>query len=336
MNLRERISAFASLGNFLQNIPAEEQDRYIRLAQSRNGWSTPANIRFSINVWANLLQEQGLKEWVKAYEIPDEQPHPKQVGLVMAGNIPLQGFHDLLCVLISGHRLSVKLSASDPLPQLLTQRLLEIEPRFASFVAFREQLKGMDAYIASGSESTIRNFEYYLRNKAHILRKNRNSCAVLSGNETTEDLKFLGRDMLQYWGLSSRNVGKLFVPRDYYFPPLFEAIEPWSDLQNYHKWVNNYDYYKSILLVNGDPHLDTGFLLFKEQEALASPVSVIYYQHYKDAAELEQLIEQHSGMLEIIVGSKDVPSTTGFGQAHRPGLGEYTDGVDTLYFLLNL
>jgi hypothetical protein len=336
MKLADRIQAFVSLGTYLQELTAEETDRLSRQAQGRNGWFTPSNVRFALKAWANLLQAQNIHTWLSAYTIPDKQESPKHVGLVMAGNIPLVGFHDLMCVLISGHHLHAKPSSSDPLPELLTKKLLEIEPRFAPFVDFREQLKGMDVYIATGSDNTFRYFEYYFRNTPSIIRKNRSSCAVLTGRESEDELKALGRDMLQYWGLGCRSVNKLFVPEGYDFPQLFRSLEVWSDVQNHHKWSNNYDYYKSIFLVNGEQHLDTGFLLFKEAEALASPVSVIYYQYYKDVQEAAQLIEEHREKLQCIVGEENTPATTAFGQAQRPQLWDYADGIDTLSFLLKL
>ena len=307
-----------------------------RRAQSKNGWFTPANVRFALRAWGEQLEEENLRQWLSAYQLPDAPAVPKNVGVVMAGNIPLVGFHDMLCVLLSGHTVHAKPSSSDVLPQLVAQKLLELEPRFADQLHFSEMLKGMDAYIATGSDNTARYFEYYFREKAHIIRKNRSSCAVLSGNESEEELKALGRDMLQYWGLGCRSVSKLYVPEGYEFRSFFEALEDWSDVQHHHKWVNNYDYNKSIYLVNGEKHLDNGFLLLKESEALGSPVSVIYYQRYSSLQELEQQLEQHSGRIQCIVGPEELPADTRFGQAQRPSLWEYADGLDTLSFLQNL
>ncbi|AHM63456.1 NAD-dependent aldehyde dehydrogenase [Flammeovirgaceae bacterium 311] len=336
MKLAARIKAFVALGSYLREIPADELDRLCRQAQNRNGWFIPSNVRFALKSWANLLQAQNIDTWLSAYTIPDEQDTPMHVGLVMAGNIPLVGFHDLLSVLISGHHLHAKPSSSDPLPELITKKLLEIEPGFADYIDFQERLTGMDAYIATGSDNTYRYFEYYFRNTPSIIRKNRSSCAVLTGHETADELKALGRDMLEYWGLGCRSVNKLFVPEGYDFPLLFRSLESWADVQNHHKWINNYDYYKSIFLVNGEEHLDTGFLLFKEAEALASPVAVVYYQYYKDAQQATQLIEEHSEKLQVVVGREDTPGSTAFGQAQRPQLWDYADGIDTLAFLLKL
>lgn len=336
MILAERIQAFVSLGTYLHQLSAEEAERLSLIARGRNGWFTPSNVRFALNAWAGLLREENLQKWLQAYAIPDEQLDPKRVGVVMAGNIPLVGFHDLVCVLLSGHLFYGKQSSSDPLPQLLAQKLLELEPRFENALTFQEMLKDMDAYIATGSDNTARYFEYYFRNKAHLIRKNRSSCAVLTGHESEAELKSLGRDMLQYWGLGCRSVSKLFVPKGYQFPPLFEALESWTDVQNHHKWVNNYDYHKSILLVNGDPHLDTGFLLFQESEAIASPVSVIYYQYYQELDELKKLLETYQSKLQCVVGQANTPASVPFGQAQRPQLWDYADGIDTMKFLLSL
>ncbi len=336
MTLADRIQAFVKMGTYLHQLADEEVERYSLLAQSRNAWFTLPNVRFALQAWAKLLQEDNLNKWLAAYSVPDTQALPKKVGVVMAGNIPLVGFHDLLCVLLSGHQLYAKTSSSDPLPELLAKKLLEIEPRFGDALFFQEMLKGMNAYIATGSDNTSRYFEYYFRDKAHLIRKSRSSCAMLTGQETEAELKSLGRDMLQYWGLGCRSVSKLYVPEQYNFTPLFEALESWADVQNHHKWTNNYDYRKSILLINGQQHFDTGFLLFKEDIGLSSPVTLIHYQHYKDAQELEQLIEQHTGRIQCIVGSAALPTTTTFGQAQRPALWDYADGIDTLSFLLNL
>ena len=332
----DRINAFVALGQYLQNLSPDDVERLSRIAHSKNAWFTPSNVRFALKTWGDLLQEPSLKQWLSQYPIPEEQPVPKKVGLVMPGNIPLEGYHDILCALMSGHQLHVKLNASDILPQAISQKLLEIEPRFSDYLIFSELLKGMDAYIATANESSAQSLENYFRHKPHLVRRKRSSCAVLSGKETEDELKGLGRDMLQYWGLGRRSVRKLFVPKGYNFKTFFEAIEPWADVQNHHRWNNNYDYYKSIFLVNAVPHLDNGFLLLKEDADLESPVTVMHYQQYGDVSELEQLIEQHTGQLQCIVGQGDLPATTSFGQAQRPRLWDYNNGIDTLSFLLNL
>lgn len=336
MMLADRISAFAALGNYLKQLSAEELDRFSRMAQSRNGWFTPANVRVSLQYWSNQLQQDNLEQWLSHYTVPAEQHEQKLIGLVLPGTTPLEGFHDLLSVLMSGHLLQVKPHATDLLPHLLVQELIRIAPGFSKQLQFSEQLKGMDAYIATGDEGAVRTYRTYFKSKPHLIRQTRRSCALLSGRESEDELKALGRDMLQFWGMGSRSVGKLFVPKGYQFPLLFNSLEVWADVQNHHKWINNYDYHKSILLVNGEPHLDTGFLLFREAALLHAPPSVMYYQYYQNREELESLLAQHSGQLEFVVGPADLPANTAFGQAHRPLLWQYPNGVDTLHFLLNL
>jgi hypothetical protein len=336
MSLQERINAFIALGKYLSQLPADELEHLARRAQNKNGWFTLPNIRFALKSWGEQLQAENLERWLAAYPLPDAPAQPKKVGVVMAGNIPLVGFHDLLCVLLSGHVLYAKPSSGDPLPEFIAQQLLALEPRFAGQLQFSEMLKDMDAYIATGSDNTARYFEYYFRNKPHLIRKNRSSCALLTGRETDEQLKGLGRDMLQYWGLGCRSVSKLYVPQGYAFPRLFESLESWADVQDHHKWVNNYDYHKSIYLVNGDAHLDNGFLLLRESEGLGSPVSVVFYEYYGDEQALEAKLMEQKDRLQCIVGPAELPADTPFGQAQRPALWDYADGIDTLSFLINL
>ncbi|EMR03652.1 hypothetical protein [Cesiribacter andamanensis] len=294
------------------------------------------NVRHELTYWGEQLEEERLRDWLSAYPLPDAPADPKKVGVVLAGDTPLQGFHDLLCVLISGHSLHAKLQEEDILTRLLANKLLELEPRFANQLHFSEMLKGMDAYIASSSKTNAALYAHYFSKKPHLLRKSQSSCALLSGKESPEQLKRLGRDMLQHWGLGSRSVKKLYVPEGYAFTPFFEALESWADVQHHHKWVNNYDYHKSIYLVNGEPHLDNGFLLLRESAEIASPVSVVFYEYYSSLPELEALLARQQGRLQCIVGSDDLPANTPFGQAHRPSLGAYADGLDTLQFLLTL
>jgi hypothetical protein len=243
----------------------------------------------------------------------------------MAGNIPLVGFHDLLCVLISGHRLSAKLSSQDSvLMRYVVEKLVAIEPRFKDYISFVERMNDADAVIATGSDNTARYFEYYFRNIPHIIRKNRSSCAILRGTETNEQLIALGKDVFSYFGLGCRNVSKLFVPKDYDFKRLLDLWQPYHDVFNHHKYVNNYDYNKSILLVNRTPHLDNGFVLITENKALVSPISVVYYEVGEP--------DPSSDKIQCVVSAEHVP----FGKTQEPELTDYADRVDTLKFLTAL
>jgi hypothetical protein len=179
--------------------------------------------------------------------------------------------------------------------------------------------------IATGSDNTARYFEYYFRTKPHIIRKNRSSIAVLTGNETDDQLIALGKDVFSYFGLGCRNVSKLVVPEGYDFTRPLRLWEVYHDVSNHHKYVNNYDYNKSILLINGTHHFDNGFALLTPNEALVSPISVLYYATSADLA---------SDKIQCIVGSgaNYIP----FGTTQEPTLTDYADNVDTLKFLTGL
>lgn len=280
-----------------------------------------------------FLKEQTLLAWTALYNLPEA---PRKVALVMAGNIPLVGFHDLLSVLISGHTAMVKLSSKDTyLPRLLATTLIEIEPRFDDHIIFADRLKEFDAVIATGSDNSSRYFDYYFGKYPNIIRKNRTSIAILNGTETTAELKALGIDIFSYFGLGCRNVSKLFVPEDYSFDPFFQSLEGYHDIIHQHKYCNNYDYQKSILLVNSIPFLDNGFMLLNEDQRLVSPISTIYYERYRDHEDLLTKVELSRDKIQCIVG-KTAPATIPFGQAQYPAVNDYADNIDTLQFLCTL
>jgi hypothetical protein len=260
------------------------------------------------------------------------------VGVIMAGNIPMVGFHDFLSVLISGHILYAKLSSDDTfLIKMLAERLLKLETRFEKNILFMDLLKEADAVIATGSDNTARYFEYYFSKKPHIIRKNRTSLGILTGNETTADFLALGEDIFRYYGLGCRNVSKLMVPDNYSFDEFFKAIESYSYMLDHHKYQNNYDYNKSILLVNQSTHLDNGFLLLSESEQLVSPISVLYYQTYTNAPDLKNKLATIRDKIQVVVSSAGwYPDSIAFGQAQCPAVWDYADGVDTMAFLQSL
>lgn len=336
MKLANRIAAFAALGKIIQNRSAEETDSLYRRASGHNNWFTKENIALALEGIVHYLQEEKLQQWLAPYNLPEENVSPKKVGIVMAGNIPLVGFHDLLSVLISGHKVHAKLSSQDPvLIPYLVNELTEIEPRFKEMIHFEDRLNDMEAMIATGSDNSSRYFQYYFSKVPHIIRKNRSSCAILDGSETGEDLKQLGLDITQYYGLGCRNVSKLYVPEGYSFTPLIENLEAYSHLREHNKFSNNYDYNKSIYLVNRVPHLDSGFMLFKEDQSLVSPISVVYYETYRNKEELKQRLAGQEEKIQCVVG-KDDPARVPFGKAQQPELRDYADGVDTIAFLKSL
>lgn len=336
MTLTNRIAAFAALGKLLQNLSEDEKWSLSRQAAAHNSWFTEDNVALALEGICRYLDEEKLRQWIAPYQLPEENTAPKKVGVVMAGNIPMVGFHDFLSVLICGHQLYAKPGSQDPvLIPYLARELCEIEPQFKTYIHFVDRLTGMDAMIATGSDNSSRYFEYYFSRIPHIIRKNRSSCAVLKGTESREELQALGKDITQYYGLGCRNVSKLFVPAGYDLTVLFESLAPYQKLIENHKFTNNYDYNKSIYLVNRVPHLDTGFLLFKEDKALVSPISVVFYETYSSREELEQCLQEQAEKIQCVVGEEPF-GQIGFGDAQQPELWNYADGVDTIAFLQNL
>lgn len=327
--------AFLQLGHILQN-PDEQLSSLIDSAKQYNAWFTPQSTAMAINAISEMLNETDLDKWIDANT--DEPVKMNAIGLILAGNIPLVGFHDILCVLASGNKALIKLSSQDKqlIPYILS-KLSEIEPRFTEQFEFIERLKDFDAVIATGSNNTSRYFEYYFSKVPHIIRKNRNSIAVLNGKESREELKSLGHDIFDYFGLGCRNVSKIYVPKGYNFNDFFESIEEFKSVADHHKYNNNYDYNKSIFLVNMDKHLDNGFLLLKEDKQMASPLAVVYYQEYESIQEAERELLDNKEGIQCIVSRSDLSmNVLPFGQSQRPGLWDYADGVDTMAFLRGL
>ncbi|GAB3181501.1 acyl-CoA reductase [Telluribacter humicola] len=333
-----RYKSFAKLGEYLRD-PANElllEDWAFR-AHLTNNWFTPDNVMNSLKaIGEQYLTEDELQKWADTYPEPAAS---KKIGVVMAGNVPAVGFHDAMAVLISGHVLLAKLSTDDTvLIKFLLDKLSLIEPAFRESIHFVERLNDADAYIATGSDNTARYFEYYFSKKPNIIRRNRVSVALLTGKESREELAALGSDILRYYGLGCRNVAKLYVPLGYDFVPFFEAIQPFEEYcRNHHKFFNNYEYNKSILLVNGTPHFDNGFLMAVENPALVSPLSVVNYETFQDLAEVKARLAEDQDKIQCVVGKPETSvASLPFGQAQKPGLSDYADGVDTMEFLSKL
>jgi acyl-CoA reductase LuxC len=349
MNLIQKKAAFIALGQFLGQFSLDNSkkkegilhndlffDRFmdlIELSQSHNGWFTPEQVHFAINSWAEALTEDNLSQWLSKYDFSNVQQ--KTVGLILAGNIPLVGFHDFLSVLISGHKVLVKTSSNDQkLLPFLAEYLIAVEPKMAGYIAFIEgKLEGFDAVIATGSNNTARYFEYYFKDKPSIIRKNRNSVAVLNGKESKEDLVGLGEDIFRYFGLGCRNVSKLFVPKDYDFKVFFEAIYEYRDVIYYEKYANNYDYNKAVFLMSQFQLLDNEFLTIKEDISYASPISSVFYEFYDDLEVVKQRLKNDEEQLQCIVSNSLTDNSISFGQTQKPKLWDYADNVDTLEFL---
>lgn len=336
MTLENRIEAFVELGRQLKSLTPEDQQVWARMAQSKNPWFDEENVSCALHGITQMLNEQYLREWLYPYHL--KQVTPKKVGVVMAGNIPMVGFHDFLSVLMSGHYLLAKLSSDDqPLMRRLADMLVGIEPAFANQFEFVEILKEADAIIATGSDNTARYFEYYFAKRPHIIRKNRTSIGILTGHEETDDLKALGEDIFRYYGLGCRNVSKVFVPEGYTFDKFFEANESRSKILEHHKYQNNYDYNKSILLVNRVPHFDNGFMLVQESENLVSPISVLFYETFSSLADLRGKLEALKDKTQVVVSAHGwLEGSIPFGEAQCPMVWDYADGVDTMAFLQKL
>jgi hypothetical protein len=339
MQLKDLILTFSQLGDFiLDEKNAESIKQWSYSARNENAWFTEDNVKLALNNTARYyLNKESLENFAVANDI-QTNINPKKVGIVMAGNIPAVGFHDLLCVVLSGNIALVKLSSSDSvLMRLLIFQLFELNPFFRELIQIADKLNAAEAIIATGSDNTAKHFEYYFARIPHIIRKNRTSVAILTGEESRTDLANLGNDIFQYFGLGCRNVSKLFVPKGYTFDKLYESIEYWSTISIHHKYNNNYDYNKSVLLVNKTPHFDNGFLLLKEDSALVSAISVCHFAYYDNQTHLNELLENHKDKIQCIV-SKDrsIESSFDFGEAQSPGLNDFADGVNTIDFLKNI
>lgn len=358
LTVQQRLHAFARLGDWMRK-PDERLNEVIRSSASQNAWFTSESTNRAIRFIGQMLASEKLQNWFEKEGIVDS-PEPgvsqvsslksevssptsqishlnKSVGLVLAGNIPLVGFHDILCVLATGNKALIKLSSQDAklIPFVLNQ-LIAVQPAFENQIRYVERLENYDAVIATGSTNTSRYFEYYFASVPHIIRKNRNSIAVLTGNETPEQLEALGHDIFDYFGRGCRNVSKLYVPAGYKFNLFFESVEKFSPVTNHHKYNNNYDYYKSIYLVNLDKHLDNGFLLLKADERIASPLAVIYYEEYTDLHELTKKLHPVANQLQCMATqlNMDIPvQHVNFGQTQQPDLWDYSDDINTVRFL---
>lgn len=348
MELQQSINAFIKLGDFLSQFTTNPRTsdtdiafidgfkHQLKLAKEYNGWFSKNNLNFAMQSWANCLSEVNLKQWTNHYNFNLNQS--KTVAIIMAGNIPLVGFHDFLSVLISGHSVLVKQSSNDKhLLPYLAKYLGYIEPNFKSKITFTEEkLENFDAVIATGSNNTARYFEYYFKNKPSIIRKNRNSIAILTGNETDEQLSALSDDIFRYYGLGCRNVSKLYIPEDYNFDAFFNAVFKWKDIINESKYANNYDYNKAVYIMSEFDMLENGFLMIKEDQSFGSPIATLFYEKYTNLHELRKQLKSQEEHIQCIVANDFSTSEIQFGKTQEPQLWDYADNVDTVDFLLKI
>ncbi|HEX8548891.1 MAG TPA: acyl-CoA reductase [Cytophagaceae bacterium] len=334
LTLKDRIQIFSKLGDLLSN--EEELKEWARDAYNQNNWFNEENVLSAIKGIKAMLTPNTLEKWLGNYKI--QRTDAKKVGIIAAGNIPLVSFHDIMCVLLTGHIAVIKASSQDSiLIKRILMKLTELEPSFQEQIVYADQLKNIDAVIATGSDNSSRYFEYYFSKMPHIIRKNRVSVAVLTGEESESDLGSLGKDILDYYGLGCRNVSKIYVPEDYIFNFFFESIEKYSSKINHHKYRNNYDYNRTIYMLNQVVHLDNGFLLLTENKELVSPISVLYFERYKNIEDVKVELESKKEKLQVIVSLNGTfPNSIPFGTAQCPMPWDYADGVDTIQFLLNI
>jgi len=339
MTLKERISAFSELGKILRNALDGKETMFteelISLVSNQhlvNPWFTPVNVRLAVKAIADELTEENLVKWTDAYPELKNEPGGRNVGIVMAGNIPLVGFHDFMTVLITGNNVVAKTSSKDKELIIFTAKVLcSINREFAEKIIFTDGLlKSFDSVIATGSDNSSRYFEYYFGKYPHIIRKNRNSIAIIDGSETGSELAALGIDIFSYFGLGCRNVSKIFLPEGYDAYKLSGAWKEFAGIVDHNKYANNYDYNKAIYMVNREPFTDTGFLLLKESPAISSPVSVLYYEFYRDINKLRFEIDNYKDKVQCLISKNDIP----FGMSQHPHLWDYADGIDTVEFLL--
>jgi hypothetical protein len=342
MNHQQRVSVFKQLGKVLGKVSQNPQESdwsqaYVQ-AEAQNKWFTFENISTALRGISEMLEENRIDKWLTAYSnIPDSGD--KRVGIIMAGNLPLVGFHDLLCVLVSGNKAVIKTSSQDRvLPRKLAETLVGIEPTFKSRIELADgKLENFTHVIATGSNNSARYFEYYFGKYPNIIRKNRNSIAIINGGESLDELRALGKDIFRYFGLGCRNVSKVYLS-DKMDPKTFLAtLEDWKPIANHSKYFNNYEYHKAIFLVEKMAHLDNGFLLLREDSDLGCPVGVLHYQTYGTLDQIKAEVNIHEDQIQCVVASDKLglKNTVPFGNAQSPNLGDYADEVDTMSFLLN-
>jgi hypothetical protein len=352
MDLNKRIKAFSTLGIFLKQFSSEEilkdktvpnndsffeeMKEQLHKSSLHNGWFSDRNLQFACLSWSEALSKDNLQAWLSKYQI--KEVSPKVVALIMAGNIPLVGFHDFLSVLVTGNKVLVKLSSNDKiLLPFLASYLISIEPDFKNKIEFTsEKLENFEAVIATGSNNTARYFDYYFGKYPNIIRKNRNSVAVLTGEETPDQMKVLSNDIFRYYGLGCRNVSKIYLPENYNFDHFFNAMFHWKDVINESKYMNNYDYNKAVYLMSNVKLLDNEFMLLKEGEQFSSPISVVFYETYTNIEQLTAQLSNQKEQIQCVVSEIGNENEVSFGKTQNPQLWDYADGIDTIDFLLKL
>ena len=338
MDLNERIESFTRLGEILRNSLAANENKYsgkllelINNQYLNNEWFTPDNVRNAVSSIAAELTKENLTRWTDRYPELNKKRSPVRVGVIMAGNIPLVGFHDFLSVLITGNNLIAKTSSKDPeMIICLNDILCDINPGFRSKTEFTEStLSNFDTVIATGSNNSSRYFEYYFNRYPNIIRKNRNSIAIIEGDESDNELEALGTDIFTYFGLGCRNVSKIYIPENYDLSSMTKKWDKYSYVTHHQKYANNYDFNKAVYIVNKEKFFDTGYLLLKEDARLSSPVSVLHYEYFKSLSDTMKQSILTDKSIQCVIGKRYTP----IGKAQSPHLWDYADGIDTIEFL---
>ncbi|KFC18995.1 acyl-CoA reductase [Epilithonimonas lactis] len=336
-----KILGLEKLGNFINEFIQKDDENYnekeerlaylMKRSEIENPWFTLENQRYNLKQWAGLFTKGNIENWLSKYELSNT---PKRVGLILAGNIPIVGFHDIISVVLSNHIPIIKLSSKD---KLMLPFLLELWKEFSNNeIEFEivDRLENFDAVIATGSNNTARYLEYYFKNHLSIIRKNRTSIAVLKGDETVEELQLLADDIFRYFGLGCRNVTKLLLPKDMKVDGLFENFVKYQDVINHNKYANNYDYNRAVYLLNQDLFWDNNFVMLREDEKLFSPLSVVNFSRYETLDEAKQFVEDNREEIQAIVAKPELGlESIGFGETQNPSLDTYADDVDTMAFL---
>ncbi len=334
MTLETRINTFVKLGDYLKNDFFLEHSDVMDGITFKNPWFIKSSIKSSLNYWGTNLDLEVLKAWLNPYYISNKTI-PKRVLIIMAGNIPLVGFHDFLSVIISGNKAVIKLSSDDNiLMPLIIEKLIDINPDIEKYIELNNEIKEkvFDAVIATGSDNSSNYFEYYFKDIPKIIRKNRTSIAVLDGDEEEIDLKGLAHDVFSFFGLGCRNVSKIFLPEGYDLNKLFQVFYSYKSVLEHRKYVNNYSYNKTIFLMGGHKLIDNGFLLLKEDKSLLAPIAMLYYEFYSDIKQIEGFILSNKDKLQCVISKSETP----FGYSQKPNLWDYADGIDSINFLKNI
>lgn len=341
MNIEKQVLGLIKLSDYIKSYLAENNEDFnendsefesvVKKSEIENPWFTIENQKFALKQWSDLLTEENLKSWLSNYS---PSKISKKVGLILAGNIPLVGWHDVISGVLSNHIPLIKLSSKDKqmIPFLL-KKWKEFSENEIEY-EFVERLTDFDAVIATGSNNTARYLEYYFKNHLSIIRKNRTSVAVIKGDETEDELKLLAQDIFQYFGLGCRNVTRLFIPEDFVIDRVFESFIDFKEIVNHNKYANNYDYNRAVYLLNQDKFWDNNFVMLKEDEKLFSPLSVIHFSRYSSLDDVKNFISENEEDIQCVVGKDDLGiETVYFGEAQNPGLDTYADNVDTMQFL---